>query len=70
MNESQIIQMARQIDEIHTRVVGPPNEPEKGLVVRVDRLEQSAKKAGWFATTALGSVIVAAIGWAAKSLHN
>lgn len=46
---SQAVQMSRlnsidkKLDRLVTGVYGPENEPEKGLVVRVDRLEQTKK---------------------------
>ena len=42
MNNEQLMEvMSKKVDEIHRDIVGQPGERHKGLVVRVDRLEQS-----------------------------
>jgi hypothetical protein len=43
-------------------------EPSKGLIVRVDRLEQSESRRNWLATTAIGAAITALAGVAVKYL--
>jgi hypothetical protein len=43
MAESQLDRIERKIGEIHLTLNGPPGESQKGLVVRVDRVEQKQR---------------------------
>lgn len=43
-------------------------ESHKGLVVRVDRLEQTEKRRGWTMKATLGAMIVAAVAAVAKAM--
>ena len=49
-----------KLDAIHTCVSGPPDAPERGLKIRLDRLEQTERsRSRWFWTsiTAIASLL-------------
>lgn len=47
---------AAKMDTVYKLVTGE-SEPERGIVVRLDRLEQSHAQAGWWFKTAVGGVV-------------
>ena len=59
-HEDKLVAMAEQVREIHETLLGKPPE-HVGLVVRVDRLEQSSKWRTW-GMRALWATAVGAIG--------
>lgn len=61
MNEPNLADMARKIDEIHAEVLGTPNAREKGLVSRTKALEDRAARTDWW-TGVLGVTSVGALG--------
>ena len=50
----------RKLDFLCTLLTGN-GDPQKGLVVRVDRLEQAEKRRKWWVGTAVGAAIVAVV---------
>lgn len=71
MNEEILKHMATQVDDLHTHIVGKPGATDKGLLVRVDRLEQTSKKASWFAGVGFAAAIGAFITTAwSKIIHS
>lgn len=61
-----IDRIERKVDEIHVRLLGGPAEPERGIIVRLDRVEQRLKLAGWLS----GAAIVAALSALARGLFR
>ena len=57
MTSEECIYIRKRLDDIHSILTGNGN-PQSGLVVRVDRVEQSTAAARWF----LGVVIIALVG--------
>lgn len=51
---------AVKVNTLH-RIVTGESEPERGMVVRLDRLEQARKNATWIGRTAMGAAITAAV---------
>ena len=65
-NERQQIvlnQIKEQQDEFCVAINGTNEEPQKGLKVRVDRLEEQSKTTSWLSKTTLGAVIAAVVAW-------
>lgn len=56
--------MERKLNSVCTYLNGPDDEPEKGLKVRFDRVEQVQKNQKWWA----GTAITAALGACATGL--
>lgn len=56
----------KNVNDIKTGLYGPPGAPEKGMIVRVDRIEQEQKTLNWVSRT-LGACFLIA---AARSLWN
>lgn len=56
----RVIDTAVKVNTLH-RIVTGESEPERGMVVRLDRLEQARKNASWLGKTAMGAAITAAV---------
>lgn len=54
-----IKEIKSDIHDIKTTLNGTPSSPDKGLKVRVDRLEQTSKLTTWITKTAIGGAIAA-----------
>jgi hypothetical protein len=66
----KLTQIGQQVSELHRAIHGPQGEPEHGLPLRVDRLEQSEKrrqKLIWMLVASVVGLVVQAggslIGW-------
>ena len=57
-----------KVDEIH-RILTGASEPSRGVVVRLDRLEQAESRRNFWVTTAVGAAIAAVIAALGQSLH-
>lgn len=57
-----------KVDEIH-RILTGASEPSRGVVVRLDRLEQSESRRNFWTTTAVGAALTAIIGTLSQSFH-
>lgn len=72
-NERQSLilnQIADKQNSINVSLNGTEEEPEKGLKVRVDRLEEKARRASWLSTTAFGALIAAIVAWLFSNSHK
>lgn len=58
--------MQRSINKIKVCLEGPEGDPSKGVIVRLDRVEQTTKRWSWWTGTAL----VAGIGAATNAVVN
>lgn len=54
--------MEEKLNDIVLTINGPKGEPEKGVVVRMDRLEQSEKRRSVLSKTAVGAACAALAG--------
>lgn len=52
-----IPEIQKSVEETKIILNGPPSEPEKGLKVRVDRLEQSQSRRDWWNKTIVGALL-------------
>jgi hypothetical protein len=50
-------QIGIQVSELHAAIHGPPGEPDHGLPLRVDRLEQTEKRRAKLIWLLVGSVV-------------
>lgn len=58
MSENCLLEtIAEDVREVKVLLTGPPDAPEKGLIVRTDRLEQSHKVAARIFWIAVGGVL-------------
>lgn len=57
-----------KVDEIH-RILTGASEPSRGVVVRLDRLEQSESRRNFWTTTAVGAALTAIVGTLSQSIH-
>jgi hypothetical protein len=53
--------IATQVAELHATIHGPAGEPEHGLPLRVDRLEQTEKRRAKLIWILVGSVVGLAV---------
>lgn len=56
---SLIPSMSKKLEALDISINGCDEEPEKGIKVRLDRLEQTEKRRDWWITSALGASISA-----------
>ena len=70
MNENdRLVMIQSDVKEIKDRLLGVPGG-DPGMIVRVDRLEQSNQKIGWLAGTAAGAAITSIVGLIFKHFHT
>jgi anti-sigma factor RsiW len=53
----KLTQIGEKIDDLHATFHGPQGEPEHGVLVRVDRLEQTEKRRAKLIWLLVGSVV-------------
>lgn len=72
-DRQMIREAAAKVNTVH-RIVTGESEPDRGLVVRVDRLEQArlgSSKLGWAAITAgIGAVALGLKNWISNGGHQ
>jgi hypothetical protein len=56
----QLDRMEKKLDELHKLMTGN-SEPHKGVIVRMDRLEQRSRATLWFVNVVLGALITAVV---------
>jgi hypothetical protein len=64
-NNRLLLEKIEQIEkDVYTTkvIVAGNGDPSKSLVVRFDRLEQTAERSTWFTRTAMGTSIAAIVG--------
>jgi hypothetical protein len=67
--QKELAHIVKKLDEIHAELLGRPGHPGDGLVVRVDRLEQTEKgRAKWMA--ALGTAVIGSLVATVSSLFQ
>ncbi len=59
-NESQLDRIEGKVDTLCLILTGD-GEPQKGLVVRFDRVEQAQKRVRWFLRSVAGACIAAIV---------
>ncbi len=55
----RVCSMDEKVCRLEAFIEGPDDARDRGLVVRVDRLEQAEQRRTWWTTTAVGAGIVA-----------
>jgi hypothetical protein len=58
------------VAEIRKTVCGTAADPAKGLIVRVDRLEQTDKRRTWWTRSAVGASIASLVAVVMKILEH
>jgi len=66
---SEISHLRREIGVIGDHITGN-GDPSRGLIVKVDRLEQSHESRKWLAQTAVGAAFTSIIASAWSLLHK
>lgn len=59
-HETSLLQLIHDKVEKIEKILTGNGEPEKGMIIRLDRLEVKAKRASWLFATIFGAVVVAA----------
>lgn len=70
LTESQLDRIESKIDSLYTTLHGEPGEEKKGVIIRLDRLEQESGRRGWWAGAAIVASLGAVAGTAMKWLHS
>lgn len=67
---TQLDRIEERIESIHNTLHGDGSESKPGLVVRVDRVEQTHKLAKWLTATTVGAAITSIVAAVKSGLHN
>lgn len=70
MPPSQLDRIEEKIDRIEGRLEGDGSESNPGLIVRVDRLEQTHRLVKWFAGTTIGAALTTLVTAAVALFRN
>lgn len=64
--------IAETVAKIDAAINGPEGQPERGIIIRLDRVERSNKSAlerqKWIARTALGAIVAALVPYAKAAI--
>ena len=66
---SELRSISTRLDRVVTAVEGPDNERERGLLTRVDRIEQSAAWIKWAIGLSLSGLVGAILNWFKPTPH-